>query len=1003
MTTYMRNAPKAVISLGLIAIVGFQTTFSAPLFAASLSDADKAGIVETQPITVGIEGVYDASSAQTTSTPIDPAMTATVSVSQAPQVLQELNIASALPDPIASGINFLSQTQNTDGSWSQNGKASFVYTAAVLEFLQRVNGRVGTGIAQQQIDVMYPLAKSWVNFAFPENSEDLAAKITLLANAGEDMSTIVDFLSAQINVSDLGFGYKREYRSDLYATGEVLRAIAATNYEDPGTDPQFSLKAALLYVLNRQDQFSGGWEDMPGWGMSQFATNAMLRALLPYQGYVITGAPAGDIVLNQRIANALQAIKSGEWPDGSWWGEVPRTALLFDTLLSYNATTSLLEGRAATYLLDRQNADGSFMSPADIYTTAKSLQAIGYPDIKVVDIQNLYTSPGANAGLSVTIQNIGYTTSLPLNHSALPSALRLQIDGQEISLDTAGLPAHITLEQNATLILQIQFSAPVFGEHSVKFIADYQFPELQKGNDTLTKNIQFNSPQFSGPLPPSWIGASSDAVQGGIILRWRLSTDPSTDHLVIYASTASGIYNDAQPYFLPGGNVVGATFFPGSAYWNAPIYFTIASVNAQGQHGKYSPETWAIPYSDPQNHNGTLSGRVYDKDMGQGVANGTVNFWNISSFGADQNGNYSVNYYPGFYFGSGAGPTHYSLSGENVQVVAGGARAKDFPVINYAGATPAPIAGLTGTPGNHQITLNWDSYLPITPPDFKRFDIYRSTQSFGSITAGMVPIDTSLTNPAVTSFVDTTVTNGVGYFYAVVPENTAGRYPSVSSIGAFRANSAPRVTNVQATQNGSRIDLAYDFADDENLSIFARFQYWDQGAWQEANTTVGEGTQSLGTLKLGVWNVKQDLPNFEGQIKMNVVANDSQQVNNLGMGESAMFTLDTRDPVAPSVDDYASTTALTSYQFTGNKEANTSLVANGVEVVPLDAATTWVFVAPLQSGVNTLDFTAKDVAGNGSAATTILITLDTSAPPSGGGQDDGGGRDVEIRPAEGEN
>jgi subtilisin family serine protease len=76
-------------------------------------------------------------------------------------------------------------------------------------------------------------------------------------------------------------------------------------------------------------------------------------------------------------------------------------------------------------------------------------------------------------------------------------------------------------------------------------------------------------------------------------------------------------------------------------------------------------------------------------------------------------------------------------------------------------------------PGDNggQIDLSWDAYTP--PADFAGFVIYRETHSFLS-TLGLTPKFGPFANSALTGFADTTVTDGVDYFYAIAVRDTAG-------------------------------------------------------------------------------------------------------------------------------------------------------------------------------------------------------------------------------------
>ena len=64
----------------------------------------------------------------------------------------------------------------------------------------------------------------------------------------------------------------------------------------------------------------------------------------------------------------------------------------------------------------------------------------------------------------------------------------------------------------------------------------------------------------------------------------------------------------------------------------------------------------------------------------------------------------------------------------------------------------------------------------------------------------------------------------------------------------------------------------------------------------------------------------------------------------------------------------------------GDKESNTSIWVDGIEIVPLDVLTTFSFPFVLSEGTNEIHILAKDIVGNTSAETIIYIDLDTTPP-----------------------
>ncbi|MCP4491901.1 MAG: Ig-like domain-containing protein, partial [Gammaproteobacteria bacterium] len=95
---------------------------------------------------------------------------------------------------------------------------------------------------------------------------------------------------------------------------------------------------------------------------------------------------------------------------------------------------------------------------------------------------------------------------------------------------------------------------------------------------------------------------------------------------------------------------------------------------------------------------------------------------------------------------------------------------------------------------------------------------------------------------------------------------------------------------------------------------------------------------------------------------------------------NSSFTIDRTPPQAPTVDAAPDVTTINQYQFTGTKEANSAILVNGEISVSSSVETTWTAAVDLTEGINTLLFTARDLAGFESVATVVTITFDDTAP-----------------------
>ena len=95
--------------------------------------------------------------------------------------------------------------------------------------------------------------------------------------------------------------------------------------------------------------------------------------------------------------------------------------------------------------------------------------------------------------------------------------------------------------------------------------------------------------------------------------------------------------------------------------------------------------------------------------------------------------------------------------------------AADVFTIDVTG--PPAVQGLTFVSADD---VHWNlRWTPSTAPDFSHYAIYREAMDFSDVT-GLVPIDTSITDPSVSQFVDPNASAGV--FYAVVAVDTLGNF-----------------------------------------------------------------------------------------------------------------------------------------------------------------------------------------------------------------------------------
>lgn len=82
----------------------------------------------------------------------------------------------------------------------------------------------------------------------------------------------------------------------------------------------------------------------------------------------------------------------------------------------------------------------------------------------------------------------------------------------------------------------------------------------------------------------------------------------------------------------------------------------------------------------------------------------------------------------------------------------------------------------------------------------------------------------------------------------------------------------------------------------------------------------------------------------------------------------------------PTVQPVNSPTASASVTLQGTREANTSVLINGIIVVPIDSSTTWQYQYTLAPGVNNLSIASRMASGLQSQPVNLSITYDNAAP-----------------------
>jgi RHS repeat-associated protein len=107
---------------------------------------------------------------------------------------------------------------------------------------------------------------------------------------------------------------------------------------------------------------------------------------------------------------------------------------------------------------------------------------------------------------------------------------------------------------------------------------------------------------------------------------------------------------------------------------------------------------------------------------------------------------------------------------------------------------------------------------------------------------------------------------------------------------------------------------------------------------------------------------------------------DNFDDGNLGSVDYSAWLQNYATPPVPSLVAVASPIAAATQTLTGTKAADTGIMLNGVEVVAIDAQTSWTAEFTLQEGPNPISLTAFNADGLLSETVTAQIVRDTEAP-----------------------
>ncbi len=314
--------------------------------------------------------------------------------------------------------------------------------------------------------------------------------------------------------------------------------------------------------------------------------------------------------------------------------------------------------------------------------------------------------------------------------------------------------------------------------------------------------------ELTSPAAPT--GLSATPGDGSIDLSWTANIESDMAGYNIYRSTTSPVLLTTP---INGTLVTGTTYTDTGLTNGQTYYYAITAKDTTGNESVLSNEVSATPTdltapSKPTGLNATAGDTKIDLSW---TANTEPDLAGYNIYRSTTSPVLLTTPINGTLV---TGTTYTNTGLTNGQIYYYAITAKDTAgnesvLSNEASATPvnAPPAaptGLTATPGDSSIQLNWNAN---TEPDLAGYNIYRSTTS-------TVPLTTPINGALVTgtTYTDNGLTNGQIYYYVITAvDNGASASSASNKVSATPTDlTAPsKPTGLNATPGDTKIDLSW--------------------------------------------------------------------------------------------------------------------------------------------------------------------------------------------------
>jgi fibronectin type 3 domain-containing protein len=446
------------------------------------------------------------------------------------------------------------------------------------------------------------------------------------------------------------------------------------------------------------------------------------------------------------------------------------------------------------YTIQRSTSTGAYLTPEPYITLSNTVTGAIFTDSTPTNgIPYYYVVTATNAAGTSANSTAISATAAPAAPTTAPGNLTLTGgNGTEI-LNWSAVPGAV-----GYLISRATSSNGPFTLLNTIFLTSYTDTGLSNNTQYYYTITAMNAGGVSGNATANGSTAPAAPVitglggTGNVTLSW--SAVSGAANYTIQRSTTTGTETTIA------SNVTTTTYTDTGRTNGTTVFYEAEAVNSGGAVSAASTEIAVTPLAIPANltiagntGNTTLSWTTVPAAANYTVRRGTVSGGPYTTINSTVTvGNLTdvtvTNGTPYFYVVAAANSTTdatsaivtLSLSGNSTQV----------------SATPlAPVANLTATPGNGNVSLNWTGSTGASG-----YTIKRSTTS-GS---GYANLATGVTG---TTFKDSTVVNGTTYYYVVVSTNTNSGSNNSAEVNATPVAPPTAPTGLTATPGNTTVTL----------------------------------------------------------------------------------------------------------------------------------------------------------------------------------------------------